>query len=101
MSTQRSPGTHDNDSEQDDITTACGTSLTGDTTTWLARPATAYPPGYPALCTACFNSHVPSDAWNEDGTAEFDHTTVTETLVCSSQQGTKRRYHLPKKKGDS
>lgn len=76
---------------------ACDTSLTGDTTEWQERPATAYPPGYPALCTdaCCWGDIVPDAAWNEDGTAEFDHTEVADTLVCSTQQGTRRRMHLP------
>ncbi len=95
MSTQSSRETAEG--EQTSPNTACGTSLTGDETEWQERPAPAYPPGYPALCTdeCCFGGIVPDEAWNEDGTAEFDHTQVVDTLVCSSQQGTKRRYHVP------
>lgn len=76
---------------------ACETSLTGSTTEWQERPAAAYPPGYPRLCTDedCFGQYVPDEAWNEDGTADWDHTQVTDTLVASTQTGTKRRYHLP------
>jgi len=94
MSTQSSREAKDD--ESDSTTTACGTSLTGSTTEWQERPAAAYPPGYPALCSDpdCFGSHVPAEAWNEDGTAEFDHTEVADTLVCSTQQGTNRRMHL-------
>lgn len=95
MSTQNSRETAEQ--EQTSPSAACDTSLTGRNTEWTDRPASAYPPGYPALCTEpeCFGGEVPDDAWGERGTAEFDHTEVTDTLVCSSQQGTNRRYHVP------
>jgi len=95
MSTQSSREARRDESDSTD--TACDTSLTGHTTEWQERPAAVYPPGYPPLCTAqdCFGSHVPAGAWNGDGTAEFDHAEVADTLVCSTQQGTNRRMHLP------
>lgn len=95
MSTQSSRETAEG--EQNSTNTACGTSLTGRDTEWQERPAAAYPPGYPHLCTdeCCFGDLVPDEAWNEDGTADWDHTEVVDTLVCSSQQGTGRRYHVP------
>lgn len=74
---------------------ACETSLTGSRTEWQTRPAAAYPPGYPRLCTTCFGPHVPGGTWNEDGTAEYDHTQATDTLVCSTMACGGRRYHLP------
>ena len=93
MSTQSSR--EEREAEQHEASPACDTSLTGSTTQWQERPAAAYPPGYPHLCEDCFGPHVPDEAWNEDGTADWDHTEVLENLVCSSQQGTARRYHLP------
>lgn len=95
MSTQSSREARED--EGDSTETACETSLTGSSTTWTERPAAAYPPGYPCLCSDedCFGGLVPDEAWNEDGTADWDHTEATDTLVCSSQQGTSRRYHLP------
>jgi hypothetical protein len=95
MSAQSSRETREDEGNSTD--TACDTSLTGNTTEWQERPAAAYPPGYPALCsdTDCFGSHIPDGVWNEDGTAEFDHNRVADTLVCSTQQGTRRRMHLP------
>ena len=100
MSTQSSREPEEQHANEPDP--ACDTSLTGDTTEWQERPAAAYPPGYPALCTdeCCFGSLVPDEAWNGDGTAEWDHTEVVENLVCSSQQGTKRRYHVPEGEAD-
>lgn len=74
----------------------CDTNLTGSGE-WETRPAAVYPPGYMALCghPSCFGRLVPDEAWNEDGSAEWDHTQVTDELVRSTSRGTARRYHLP------
>lgn len=95
MSTQSSREARED--EQDEASPACDTNLIGRTTEWQERPAAAYPTGYPALCSdeCCFGQHVPDEAWNEDGTADYDHTEVAEGLVCSTQRGTGRRMHLP------
>lgn len=95
MSTQSSRDSRKE--EQNEASPACETSLTGSTTEWQERPAACYPPEYPALCSDedCFGGLVPDGAWNEDGTADWDHTEVVEDLVCSTQQGTRRRMHLP------
>lgn len=95
MSTHHQP--EPRSEEQHSTTPACDTNLTGTTTAWQERPAAVYPPGYPPLCTdpACFGSHVPDEAWNGDGTADWDHREAVSTLVCSTQRGTKRRMHLP------
>lgn len=94
MSTQSSRESTRSEEQDEAVTPACDTSLTGGETRWKARPSAAYPPGYPRLCTACFAGYIPDEAWNEDSTAEFPHTEVCHTLVCSSQQGTSRRYHI-------
>lgn len=99
MSTQnsRESSRETTEQNQNSPSAACDTSLTGRTTEWQDRPAAAYPPGYPPLCSdpECFGSVVPAEAWNEDRTAEFDHREITDTLVCSTQQGTNRRMHVP------
>jgi len=99
MSTQSSRETANE--QENSADTECDTSLTADKTEWQERPAAAYPPGYPPLCKDedCFGSIVPDEAWNEDGSADWDHTEVLDTLMCSSQQGTKRRYHVPEGAG--
>lgn len=95
MSTQNSREAEEQ--HENHTNAACRTTLTGRSTEWQRRPATAYPPGYPLLCSEpeCFGAVVPDEAWNEDCTADFDHTEVVDTLVCSTQQGTSRRYHVP------
>ena len=94
MSTQNSREAREDDAKSTEP--ACETSLTGSSTEWQERPAAAYPPGYPRLCTdeCCFGQHVPDEAWNGDGTADYDHTQVADTLVASTRQGAKRKYHL-------
>lgn len=97
MSTQSSR--EDEEQHAKNTTPDCATSLTDSGTEWQPRPAAAYPPGYPRLCVACFEQHVPDGAWNEDGTAEWDHTQETDTLVASTKQGNRRRCHLPADEG--
>lgn len=92
MSTQTSRETDEAVDGQPD--TNCDTTLTGDGE-WETRPAAVYPVGYMSLCGSCFAEHVPDEAWNEDGSAEWDHTQVTDILVASTVRGSERRYHLP------
>lgn len=80
---------------EEEVAPECDTSLiTGD---WETKPAAAYPPGYPRLCSSpeCFGECVPEEAWNSDGTAEFDHREEVETLVRSNTHGHSRRFHRP------
>lgn len=93
MSTNAARETRAEDAEE--VSVACETSLIDGE--WETKAAAVYPPGYPRLCSAeeCFGECVPEEAWNSDGTAEWDHTEEVETLVRSSQHGHSRRFHRP------
>lgn len=78
---------------EEDVEPACDTSLLDGE--WETKPAAVFPPTYPRLCSspACFGECVPEEAWNKDGTAEWDHREEVDTLVRSSQHGHSRRFH--------
>lgn len=54
------------------VETACQTTLTSGESTWIAKPAAVYPPGYKELCdhAACFGG--PDDAGDRDADADSD-----------------------------
>lgn len=79
--------------EEETVEPACDTSLLDGE--WETKPAGVFPPGYPHLCSSpeCFGECVPAEAWNSDGTADWDHREVAETLVRSNTNHKSRRLH--------
>ena len=97
MSTQNDAKPREGQEDSQRIRPACRTTLNDGDTEWEDRPADVYPTGYPRLCTRreCFGDEVPEGAWFPDGTANFDHTEVADTLVRSSKSISGQVYHRP------
>jgi hypothetical protein len=95
MSTQSSLPDHEaaEEPDEDTVDVACETSLIDGG--WETKEAAVFPPGYPRLCPhpECFGDLVPDEAWEGDGTADFDHNEHVDEFVRSTQRGHSRHMH--------
>lgn len=89
------PREDERSADEQELEPACETLLSGNDSEWEERPAAVYPPEYPRLCPRCFSEHIPDEAWNGEGRADYDHSSITDTLLRSDTSSTGRMMHLP------